>query len=350
MKLIFISLLISICFIFNTNASNCDNWQIKKEDYPDYKKTFDLAKSTKKYICQNIENLNYDDLQVHLGKVFTQASIDAKYSLGGTWIYLLDWLSPTGSIDKDKVSDKWKIRKLTLGIQNNNIELQLGKKKIIIKETESIECDNNFSAPSPRRCFRSMEQLADIINLTFQDISKKHLSYVYQNTIELDRQWARYAEESRSQTSLDIWATTISYNIVNHDDSLSPPPDLQWFVLHPNLIIENVSGAIGGEQTKFTPALEVLGFNYWNGAKYCFGKPCGLSAIITYADRYGVKDEGWGLMAHIDNQYSFGFTKYSGDTGFFITVDLLNLFQDKKSKLNNWKLKISDSLVKDSNN
>ena len=112
---------------------------------------------------------------------------------------------------------------------------------------------------------------------------------------------------------------------------------MQWFALHPSVIIENVSEAVDGQELQESLALELIGFNYWKDG--CFNTACGASLIASYADREGIEGLGWGVMFYADNAYSFGVTKHGNDAGFFINVDLLKLFQDKKKSFQQYKNK-----------
>lgn len=152
-----------------------------------------------------------------------------------------------------------------------------------------------------------------------------------------DKEWMKFIDESRSQTFIDIATTSFIYEwrYGNGEHDFQSPPEVQWFVLHPSVLIENVSNAEDGQQLQESLALEVIGFNYWN--EKCFGFACGASLIVNYTDRENVDDTGWGVMLHADNSYSFGFTRHGGDSGFFVTVDLLKLFQDKKSSFQQYK-------------
>lgn len=180
-------------------------------------------------------------------------------------------------------------------------------------------------------CWSGFTGYMEILKKVYASLGHQHIVLTEKLISLKDEQWTQYIEESRSQTLLDIAFTTFAYEYkyTKQPDVFSSPPRVQWFFLHPSITIENVNNAIDGAETKEALALEVLGFNYWQDA--CFGYACGASLIVNYADRNGIDDHGWGLMFHVENSYSFGVTKHGGETGVFITVDLLKLFQDKKS-------------------
>lgn len=188
-------------------------------------------------------------------------------------------------------------------------------------------------------CWSGFTGYMDILKKVYAPLGIKPLVLAEKVITLKDEQWTQYIEESRSQTLLDIAFTTFAYEFKysKQPDVFSSPPRVQWFFMHPSVTIENVSNAIDGDESKEALALEVLGFNYWQDA--CFGYACGASLIVNYADRNGIDDRGWGLMFHVENSYSFGVTKHGGETGIFITVDLLKLFQDKKSAFKQYEEK-----------
>lgn len=186
-------------------------------------------------------------------------------------------------------------------------------------------------------CSNALIAYMNILKNVYNPLSAEPLKLTLEFLTLKDKEWSTYIEEARSQTFIDITVTSLlhewKYGKGEHD--FQSPPLVQWFALRPNVLIENVSGVVDGDQVKESLALEIIGFNYWK--EKCFGYACGASLIINYTDRKGVEDKGWGLMFHVDNSYSFGVTKHGGETGFFVTVDLLKLFQDKKSSFNDYK-------------
>lgn len=192
---------------------------------------------------------------------------------------------------------------------------------------------------SDESCWSGFSGYMDILKTVYLPLGLKNIAQADQLISIKDDEWNRYIEKSRSQTLFDIAVTTFAYEITygKQPDVFSSPPKVQWFFMHPSVTIENVKGALDGDESKEALALELLGFNYWKDA--CFGYACGASLIVNYADRNGIEDRGWGAMFHIDNSYSFGVTKHGSETGIFITVDLLKLFQDKKSSFAQYKEK-----------
>lgn len=201
----------------------------------------------------------------------------------------------------------------------------------VVPNPEAQSCYDNDD------CRKALIAYMDILKDVYNPLSMPSLIESYKFLTLKDKEWSTFIEEARGQTFIDIavtsWLYEWKYAESKHD--FQSPPRVQWFALRPNLLIENVSDAVDGNQLKESLALEVIGFNYWEDA--CFGYACGASLIVNYADRNGIEDEGWGLMFHADNSYSFGVTKYGDETGFFVTVDLLKLFKDKKASIEDYR-------------
>lgn len=202
-----------------------------------------------------------------------------------------------------------------------------------VPKTNAESCINNDM------CGKAFLAYMNILKDVYNPLSAAPLKLAYDFLTLKDKEWTTYIENARGQTFVDIALTSAlyewKYGKGEHD--FRSPPKIQWFALRPNVLIENVSGAVDGDQLKESLALEVIGLNYWEDA--CFGLACGASIIVHYSDRSSVEDTGWGVMLHVDNSYSFGVTDHGGDIGLFVTVDLLKLFQDKKSSFDDYKNK-----------
>lgn len=187
-------------------------------------------------------------------------------------------------------------------------------------------------------CNKKFKAATYLLNKMVAPFQLEKLKIVRQHVIELDTSWDKFVKDARSQTLLDIFATTWFYDLTeDSDDTLSPPPSRQWFLLHPTIIIENVQAAIDGEQLQEGIAVEVLGINWWEDKSSPIRIPFGISGVVSYSDIPGVEDIGYGLMLYFDNKYSFGVTDHRGDIGVFVTADLLKFIGDQKGQLDSWK-------------
>lgn len=155
---------------------------------------------------------------------------------------------------------------------------------------------------------------------------------------EKDALWDRYLYDSKPMMLFDFVFTDIMEGrwrrSDQYPDGVPVPPRNQWFLLHPSFAVEYASAAVDGQQMKPVAYLEVIGVNRWNDKDRWVDAPVlrwlsGASLVVSYADREGVKDTGYGLMITFENVYSVGLTRYGSDNGVFLSLDLANLFRDK---------------------
>lgn len=159
----------------------------------------------------------------------------------------------------------------------------------------------------------------------------------------LKKEWIKYLDNARSQTLLDSWLTTYMELDYLAQDRLVEPMPMQWFLIHPSLVIENVSEAADGDQVSEALAIEWIGFNWWSEKTSPLGYPFGASLTTTYSDRAEIEDQGIGFMLHFNNSLSVGITDHDGDKGWFVTLDVLSLFTQKKQRWDDyWDAKTNE--------
>lgn len=166
-----------------------------------------------------------------------------------------------------------------------------------------------------------------------------------------DALWNRFLYDSKPMLPFDFILTDLLERQWSKSDQypqgFREPPRRQWFLLHPSVAVEYASAAADGEQLKPVLYLELVGVNYWDEAKRPMDVPLlryfsGASLIVSYADRAGIKDTGLGVLLTFDNVYSIGVSRYSGETGISLSLDLANLYRDKlKPKYELWKNQLS---------
>ncbi len=143
----------------------------------------------------------------------------------------------------------------------------------------------------------------------------------------INRDWERFLDVSKSQTAFEVWLTTLWHRKHFQQDYIVGPPRSQVIALHPQLVYEYVDDATDGNNAEFGLAIEWLGLNYWD-----LKVPLGFSVASVYSDRADVPDIRTGVMLHIDNKYTIGWGKRGDAEGFYFSVDFLKLLQNKKQQ------------------
>jgi hypothetical protein len=222
---------------------------------------------------------------------------------------------------------------------NASKSTKTGKYHLKYNNDEIAVLDNaDCKGAGPKNCKILFDNLHKVIVAPFESSyqyanSKAGINIALKNTA-----WSNYFENSRSQTFIDLAINTWYYQDKLKENRLVPPPNKQYFALHPSIIMHYSVDAEHGEQMKEALAIEWAGINYWQ-----LKIPLGLSVVSTYADRVSVKSVTHGVMFHINNTYSFGLTTNSEQQhGIFVTLDLLKLFEDKKSNYKNYLNNIKD--------
>jgi hypothetical protein len=145
--------------------------------------------------------------------------------------------------------------------------------------------------------------------------------------VQINSDWKRFLAVSKSQTALEVWLTTMWHGGHFKKDHLVGPPKSQVIALHPQLVYEYAEEAADGDNTEFGMAVEWLGLNFWD-----WKMPLGVSITSVYTDRADFDDIGTGVTLHIDNKYIVGWSRHGSEDGFYFSLDLLKLFEDKKQK------------------
>lgn len=181
-------------------------------------------------------------------------------------------------------------------------------------------------------CLESMKALAAAIYPYKAAYERCSAGLAAQGAARINASWERYFDVARSQTLLDIFATSGIEGQHLKSDHLVGPMKRQWFVLHPGLVYEYLSSAPDGSQGRPGLSLELFGVNWWDKASSPIGYPFGVSITAVYVDRASVDDGSIGLMFHFDNRYSIGWSNHQGEHGVYLSIDLLHLAEEKKTQ------------------
>ena len=153
----------------------------------------------------------------------------------------------------------------------------------------------------------------------------------------LDGEWTYYFEEARSQYPWELALNDRRYD--GAPNQLERPPKGQLIFIHPTVALEYVGGGTENEAAYNTvPIVELLGYNVLrlrrNGPP--LKRPIGFSTIASYTPATTGDNVGYGVMVHIGNDFSVGFTQR--DTGlqqertWLVSVDLGKLFLQKSQE------------------
>jgi hypothetical protein len=193
--------------------------------------------------------------------------------------------------------------------------------------------------------WRLAEQLAGVLSGATVEMITKQVALK-------DKLWNVFLYDSKPMLFFDFAITDLLEKQWSKSDQypqgFREPPTRQWFVLHPSLGVEYASAASDGQQMKPVLYLEAIGVNYWNKetrpwkAIPLVREFSGVSLIVAYADRAGIKDTGIGALLTFDNVYTLGITRYGSDTGISVSLELASLYREKlKPDYDLWRNRIS---------
>lgn len=244
------------------------------------------------------------------------------------------WFNPYGGFkDPVYVVDALK-RRITIANPSVTVDLSVSDKLQV--GTDTFEPADENKCIEVSRATRCVEVFEEFIQL-YVEIQNLQAEPERIETLKklkkLRADWDPFLEQMKGQTGLELLINRHAYR--NDTDTFSGPPSSQWIVLHPTVLIENVSAAADGENTQEALGLEIIGMNWWKQDKWY--APSGASVLAVYSDRTDVDDVGYGVALHFLSNYTIGYTNHGGEDGFFVSVDIIKLFQDKKNVFESYK-------------
>ena len=182
-------------------------------------------------------------------------------------------------------------------------------------------------------CSNASKDFTTILNIPHTFSKYNQLSKVSDHVTSIATNWQSFVDNSRFQTSFDVLVTTLFYSDNWKRADLQGPPPIQYFALHPSMVYTYMKDGARGEEMKLSPAVEWVGMNWWNNKTI----PLGFSITSIYNNRPTGKKFLTGLSLHIDNNYTFGVVGSGVDRTFYVNIDLMGWFTDKKGKYNKYK-------------
>jgi hypothetical protein len=154
----------------------------------------------------------------------------------------------------------------------------------------------------------------------------------------LQSDWNAFFDQGRSMTTLDLILTSIIERDHMRQGFLVGPVERQWFLLHPNLVMQYSDDETKGDRFKAGLSIDWFGVNYWQDS--ILGIPFGAALTSVYSDRPQIDTVGHGVTLYFDNNLMIGWTKHGDDNAYHVSVDLLDLFTEKKAEFERYKDKV----------
>lgn len=250
------------------------------------------------------------------------------------------------AINKQFSDFRTHIDKMTKNIVDNDypgLEAEFNPAEFYFTDfTRSSIPDNNdancksMSGPEGTMTFKSCSGALEDAGTAFNNYKLALANlHVVNNKAKLDymsSQWKRYFKEARSQTLLDVWATSAVFDSYLSQHRLVGPPSVQIFLLRPQAVYEYNDDTKKGDRNQLGLAVEWGGFNVWDAAI-----PWGLSGISVYADYEEEDSIGHGVQLTINNSASIGWVDRGSSDGVFVSLDFLKLFEDKNAQFERFK-------------
>jgi hypothetical protein len=213
------------------------------------------------------------------------------------------------------------------------IELLSARTRIVLGSDDKCKAIGYGGKANPFDSCNDMgEELQKAIDVVGAFRTIDQLDTVGKYVVGLENSWKKFVDYARFQTTLDVMVTTWAFSDKWKSAELQGPPPIQYFLLHPMLTYTYMSDATRGEELKPVPAVEWIGVNFWK-AKV----PLGASITSIYNDRPNGKKFLLGLTIHVDNSYSIGMAGTGNERTFFMNLDLMEWFGDKKEKFNKYQ-------------
>lgn len=265
-------------------------------------------------------------------------SVESQIEMNLAYVNFLDnikgWFDPFGGFEGGKsVVDAIKSQ---ITIANPSVAVSLNLNDKIQVERDSFKPGDESKCVQVSRTSNCAEVLEEFIQLhvEIQNLqAEPERLKTQKNLKKLRADWTPFLEQMKGQTWLELLINRRAYK--NDSDTFSGPPSSQWIVLHPTVLIENVAAAADGANTQEALGLEIIGMNWWKQDKWYV--PSGTSALAVYSDRPDIKDVGYGVALHFQSNYTIGYTNHDGEDGFFVSVDLIKLFQNKEKVFDSYK-------------
>tara|TARA_R110001599_G_scaffold333327_1_gene549249 strand:- start:1789 stop:2862 length:1074 start_codon:yes stop_codon:yes gene_type:complete len=199
-----------------------------------------------------------------------------------------------------------------------------------------IECDDAAKENSSNMdCQSALKEFETIYNFAQRTYAQPLAIELSKRLGFLEQRWDDFYNKSKSQTLGEMTINGWFFKKENKEHEFAEPPNWQLVFMHPTIVVENVAGAIDGDQLKEAIMIEAIGADWWQQDKWFL--PSGGALIATYSDRADVDDWGYGIAFNFNSKFTLGASNHDGDVGILITIDFLKLIQDKASIIDSYR-------------
>lgn len=243
----------------------------------------------------------------------------------------LGWFDPFGGFqfDQDPLKEIWvelqtnptfNIPSITITIQD---DLQIGDRFFTPNSTDQCE-----SAARGAPCGEVLDEFKAIYTAAHKYYAAPPRQAFRSTIIEYQGEWKEFLDAARGFTLLEAIVNAAMYKR-SESANFELPPNRQYILLHPNVAMEHVDGADNGDSTNEAFAIDLVGVNWWRQSRWYI--PSGGAFSVVYSDRQSTDNWGYGISAYFAGKYTLGVSRRDGDTGVYVSMDLLKLFQNNAS-------------------
>jgi len=177
-------------------------------------------------------------------------------------------------------------------------------------------------------------RLATVVQDVLGGVFAPLLSQYHADATELRGRWWTYFHLTRGQYPWELLvnAALFGRTMEKSHGQFHSPPTHQWVLVHPDAALEYLHDASDGEQFKPTLSVELVGINCWRWKNEKAARAIGGAVVANYSDVASIRDWRFGGVIHVAHRYSFGVTRGSGETGYFVSADVAAFALDKQKK------------------
>lgn len=216
---------------------------------------------------------------------------------------------------------------------SDDIILRVLDQRFTANDTAACAARDRGDGEETVRCERVLQAFVDIYAYAQKTFAAFDEYRFAKNARQLSASWDAYFDTARGMTSLELLLNSAVHRR-DETTQFSGPPTKQWVFLHPELVIENVRAAADGEELEEALAIEVVGLNFLEPRPWYI--PSGGSLVVLYSDKATTDDVGVGAQLYFKSVYSLGYSNRGGDSGVFVSVDLLKLFRDRRAEISSF--------------